>query len=255
MEDIENKSKKIVFIILGVIIGLVVLAVSLVFILTSNSDKMVCKSSKGNITILYNEKGITGYTAYNVTYNLEEQQKYAKEIGINKYLKEFNEFFTNNTDGSCTIDGKSVLEEEKIDTKVVGSSEYGYITIPSNFSKFVDVDGNDSLQFSYLNQVIVTLNVREGTNAKGYATSFMTYMQNSNEVDNVTIATVKIGKNKEYEAYQVYMYYPSDDIYLITYWFSAEDGKTHYISLEGKKEVDGVKLTDYLYIPESFSLK
>ena len=46
----------------------------------------------------------------------------------------------------------------------------------------------------------------------------------------------------------------NDDVYLITYWFSAEDGKTHYISIEGKKEINGVKLTDYMYIPESFSL-
>lgn len=50
-------------------------------------------------------------------------------------------------------------------------------------------------------------------------------MQNNSDVTGVTGATVTIGKNKEYTSYQVYMYYPSDSIYLITYWFESEDGK------------------------------
>jgi hypothetical protein len=50
------------------------------------------------------------------------------------------------------------------------------------------------------------------------------------------------------------MYYPSDATYLVTYWFEAEDGKIHYIALEGPDSVSGESITDYLYIPESFSL-
>ena len=79
--------------------------------------------------------------------------------------------------------------------------------------------------------------------------------QNSSDVTGVTGATVTIGKNKKYTAYQVYMYYPSYSTYLVTYWFEAEDGKVHYIALEGPQELSGVKITDYLYIPESFSLE
>ena len=51
------------------------------------------------------------------------------------------------------------------------------------------------------------------------------------------------------------MYYPSLSTYLVTYWFEAEDGKVHYIALEGPEELSSVKITEYLYIPESFRLK
>ena len=106
------------------------------------------------------------------------------------------------------------------------------------------------------NVYIVSLNYFEDSRytAKEYASNYMYNKKNSSDVTGVTGATVQIGKNKEYTAYQVYMYYPSDGTYLVTYWFEAEDGKVHYIALEGPEELSGVKITDYLYIPESFSL-
>ena len=50
------------------------------------------------------------------------------------------------------------------------------------------------------------------------------------------------------------MYYPQDGTYLVTYWFETEDGVIRYLSLEGPMEVSGTKITDYLHIPESFTL-
>ena len=79
--------------------------------------------------------------------------------------------------------------------------------------------------------------------------------QNSSEVTDVVGTTVTIGEDKEYTAYQVSMYYPSDSTYLLTYWFETDDGKVRYIALEGPKELDDIKLEDYLFIPESFSLE
>ena len=80
-------------------------------------------------------------------------------------------------------------------------------------------------------------------------------MKQSEEVTGVTGSTIKIGKNKEYTAYQVYMLYQKEGVYLATYWFETEDGVVRYIALEGPAELNGVKLTDYLHIAESFSLK
>ena len=34
-------------------------------------------------------------------YNLKEQNIYAKEVGMDKYLEEFSQWFKDNTDGKC----------------------------------------------------------------------------------------------------------------------------------------------------------
>ena len=267
----KSSAPKVIAIVGGIFGGLLVLGLVIFFFVSANSDKLICKSKEGNITIMYNKDGLTGYTTVGMSYDYDEQKEYAKKIGVDAYTKEFSQWFATHTSGTCTINGKKVEQSSannknndntnsntttNNDTKVVGDDNYGYISIPSNWNKFYDVDGNNSLQYSYANVYIVSLNVLEGTSsAKDYASNYMYNKQNSSDVTGVTGATVTIGKNKEYTAYQVYMYYPSDSTYLVTYWFEAEDGKIHYIALEGPQELDGVKITDYLYIPESFSLK
>jgi hypothetical protein len=266
-EDNKNGKRRIIpkslTIIGGIAVGIIVLFIVIFLTFSAISNKMICTSNEGNIKIMYNKNGLTGYKASGMTYQFDEQKEYAKQIGIDEYLKEFNTWFTTNTSGSCTINGKKVEQNSEPDdrninndTKVVGDEKYGYITIPSNWTKFYDTDGDDSLQYSYANAYIVTLDILDGQNsAKTYASNYMYNKQNSSEVTGVSGATITIGKNKEYTAYQVYMYYPSDSTYLVTYWFEAEDGKVHYIALEGPQELNGVKMTDYLYIAESFSLK
>ena len=259
----KNKLMKILAIIGGVVVGFIVLFIVIFSITSASSEKLVCKSDEGNITIMYNEKGITGYTATGMSYDLDAQKEVATEIGMDAYITEFNSWFKSNTSGYCTINWEKVSEENIVEedsnnenTTVVGDNKYGYITIPKNWARFYDVDGNTSLQYSYANVYIVSLNYFEDTQytAKEYASNYMYNKQNSSDVTGVTGATVQIGKNKEYTAYQVYMYYPSDGTYLVTYWFEAEDGKVHYIALEGPEELSGVSITDYLYIAESFSL-
>lgn len=261
----KNKLIKILAIIGGVVVGFIVLFVVIFSITSSSSEKLVCKSDEGNITIMYNEKGITGYTAVGMSYDLDAQKEVVKEIGMDAYITKFDDWFKSNTSGYCTINGERVSKEEIKDNNennnsdtitLVGDDKYGYITIPKNWARFYDVDGNTSLQYSYANVYIVSLNYFEDSQytAKELASNYMYNKQNSSDVTGVTGATVQIGKNKEYTAYQVYMYYPSDGTYLVTYWFEAEDGKVHYIALEGPEELSGVSITDYLYIPESFSL-
>ena len=57
---------------------------------------------------MYNNSGITGYTASGIIYDLETQKEYAKTIGTDNYISEFNNWFTTNTSGTCTVDGKEV---------------------------------------------------------------------------------------------------------------------------------------------------
>lgn len=94
--------KKTLMIIGGIVVGLVVLGVIIFFVISVSSKKLVCKSDKGNITIMYNDKTLTGYTAKGISYDLDTQKSYAEKIGIEAYLEEFSTLFSNNTTGSCT---------------------------------------------------------------------------------------------------------------------------------------------------------
>ena len=51
---------------------------------------------------MYNDKEIVGYSASNITYDLDQQQDYAKEVGIDSYMDEFSTWFESNTSGTCT---------------------------------------------------------------------------------------------------------------------------------------------------------
>lgn len=273
----SNKKMTPIIIILliagAVSICLIIFLVMTVFrIISDSSNKLICTSPEGNITIMYNEDEIVGYTASKMTYDLDEQKEYAKQVGVEAYLDEFNEWFENNTSGICKRNGaqdsSSTHDNEKDPTLnttasdgeglVIGDKKYGYLNVPNNWVPFKDVSDTTALQYTYASVYIVTMDyIRDNPNkntAKEYAQSFMYKKKNDSTVSGVTGSTVKIGKNKEYDAYQVYMYYPSDGTYLVTYWFESEDGIIRYLALEGPAELSGTKITDYLYIPESFSL-
>lgn len=82
--------------------GVVILGIIAVIVTTLKSNKMVCKSDEGDITIMYTSKGITGYAANGISYDLDGQQDYAEQVGIDTYLDEFATWFSNNTTGSCS---------------------------------------------------------------------------------------------------------------------------------------------------------
>ena len=93
--------KKILMVIGGIVVGILVLGVVIFGVTSLTSKKLVCKSNEGNITIMYNNKTITGYTANGISYDLDNQKKYAEQIGIDAYMKEFSTWFSSNTTGSC----------------------------------------------------------------------------------------------------------------------------------------------------------
>lgn len=93
--------KKLFTIIGGIVFFAVIAGVIIFFVVSATSKKMICKSSEGNITLMYNDDTLTGYTAKGMTFDLDEQKKYAEQIGIEAYLDEFAEWFKNNTTGTC----------------------------------------------------------------------------------------------------------------------------------------------------------
>jgi len=93
--------KKILMIVGGITLGIIALVVVIFMVMSINSKKLVCKSNKGNITLMYNDKTIKGYVANGITYNLDEQKLIAEQIGVENYIEEFSSWFSNNTDGTC----------------------------------------------------------------------------------------------------------------------------------------------------------
>ncbi len=100
---VKKKSPlKIVLIALGAFAAVGVLVVCLVlFGVIGGSKKLVCTSEQGNITLMYNDNQILGYTSKGISYDLEGQKAIAKEKGIEEYLTEFETWFTTNTTGVC----------------------------------------------------------------------------------------------------------------------------------------------------------
>jgi len=105
INDLNKKGigawKKTLMIIGGIFLGIIVLVVGIIMIVSLTSKKLVCKSAEGNITIMYTDKAITGYTTRGMTYDLAQQQAYAEQIGVEEYLDEFSVWFEQNTSGSC----------------------------------------------------------------------------------------------------------------------------------------------------------
>ncbi len=102
-----NKSKKSFLIILICLGFFVIFFIAIFYIAYKNSDQLVCTSSQGNITLIYNEYTIMGYKATNFTYDLDEQQDIAEEIGVGEYLEEFKAWFQDAMDGTCVIKTKN----------------------------------------------------------------------------------------------------------------------------------------------------
>lgn len=93
--------KNVLMVIGGIVVGIILLFLVIFGFVSLTSKKLVCKSDEGNITIMYNKDNITGYTAKNITYDLEGQKNIAKQIGVTEYLDEFTKWFETNTTGTC----------------------------------------------------------------------------------------------------------------------------------------------------------
>ena len=93
--------KKGLMIFGGIALGVIVLIVAIFLLVSATSDKLICKSEEGNITIMYNDTTITGYTANGITYDFEGQKALAEDMGTETYMEEFMVWFSSNTTGSC----------------------------------------------------------------------------------------------------------------------------------------------------------
>ena len=93
--------KKVLMIIGGIVVGITLLLLIIFGVVSYTSKKLKCTSNEANITLMYNDKTITGYTAKNISYDLDNQKIVAEQLGIEEYLDQFEEWFRTNTTGSC----------------------------------------------------------------------------------------------------------------------------------------------------------
>lgn len=103
---IKSIPVKILTIIGAVVVGFIILGTVIFSVVSTNSNKLICKSSEGNITIMYNNSTITGYTATQISYNMDQQKTVASRIGIDNYISQFTAWFEQNTTGTCSVKEK-----------------------------------------------------------------------------------------------------------------------------------------------------
>ena len=137
-------------------------------------------------------------------------------------------------------------DKEDEDTMYVGDSYFGYVKVPKSWHKFVDVDGNTTFQYTDIGDTgyIITLNTYE-ENIDKYTAAKNIKEHIESEGNEASYRYTKIAK---YWGYVVEAKY-TDGTYLNAYLFKADDGKLHYVSIEGPD-----KYNDNFKIPDTFSL-
>lgn len=137
-------------------------------------------------------------------------------------------------------------ESEDENTMVIGNDHYGYVKVPSNWHEFKDVDGNSTYQYSDIGDLgyIITLETYDqDISPLTAATNVMNHIKEEGEE-----ATYRYTKISKYYGYVVEAKY-SDGTYLDAYLFKADDGKLHYVAIEGPD-----KNNDNFEIPQTFSM-
>ncbi len=122
--------------------------------------------------------------------------------------------------------------QELGDTKPMGSVECGYVDVPVDWIEFTEIGGIDGADASYQMcspdvKTIITMCTYSSVDSYTAACNVYESLAAEGDSLNLVSATATIGG---YDAYQVYAEY--SDLYLVTYYFTAEDGLTHYVAVE-----------------------
>lgn len=240
----------VIYIIFAIVLSIIAGIIVAIVMVAAGSLESTSKTSDYSYTSSYNPY----YDSY---YNSNYDSKNTKSNTIGTSTSNTtnttnanttNTNITNTNTISNTTSTNTTSTNTSSNTQRVGNDEFGYVTVPNNWYRFYDPDALSTFQYSYASIYIVTLYAKNKSelSAKDYATNSM-YNMKQEGAENVTGATVSLGK---YTAYQVYGYYRSENIWLVSWHFEAEDGKVHYISMEGPDAS-----SEYFKIPETFSLK
>ena len=171
---------------------------------------------------------------------------------VKKSKKSSSKKTSSKVESKSSDDTKSTVE-----TKRVGSADYGYIDIPSNWIKFTDLDGGDSVQFTDGSAYnIVTMNgytrekahVQDGEtfNAELIAQRLAYSWNDNKDVEKMWGAKSTVSGN---EAFQLNVIMKSGQ--LVVSWVFQKDDKVYLISFEGDRKTLASVIS---YIEETWSL-
>ena len=147
---------------------------------------------------------------------------------------------------------KEISDSDKVDvkTKRIGSADYGYVNIPSDWVKYTNEEGGDNIQYSDKsvdNAIILNATTRERARVteeedfnEVMAQRFENDLNEINKVVKSWRSTSKVGGNV---ATQLNMILQSGRH--VTCWFFQIDGKMHYIACLGDEKTLA-QLTSYV---------
>lgn len=207
----------------GVVVAICLIAVVLVFGLIGFGIKTLVGGLIGKVVDLAAD------TTEKVEQTVDDIEK--KTEDIEKKADEVLDPVENKSDKALAKEEKA--KEYKKNGKRVGSKDYGFVTVPKDWVKFQDVDGNSTLQYSTADASwIATLFAIDASQADAltYASAIYSSLEEEG-VENLNASKIAIN---DYPAYQVYCYYPDEDIWLFCWLIDGkENDKTYYIAVEG----------------------
>ena len=144
----------------------------------------------------------------------------------------------------------SYNDKEDVKTKRIGSVDYGYVNIPSDWVKYTNEEGGDNIQYSDKsvdNAIILNATTRERAGVaeeedfnEVMAQRFENDLNEINKVVKSWRSTSKVGGNV---AIQLNMILKSGRY--VTCWFFQIDGKLYYIACLGDEKTLA-QLTSYV---------
>ena len=153
------------------------------------------------------------------------------------------EFFSSSSSSSTSSSGFAPISGE---TQTVGNSDIGYLDIPADFLKFVDVVPNTDLQYSDKSATtIFTMNTTytAGDNPTDVELAAQLIAKNIQDEGAEGVTGARVTVAGKYDAIQVYGYWSGDDTFLVIDLFEA-DGKIIYLSVEFPSE--NIDIVSYL---------
>lgn len=142
-------------------------------------------------------------------------------------------------------DGNTITDESgefvyKGELKQGGSKEDGYIKIPASYVNFQEEEVEGLTQYcDPTGTNIITLDFYEGINYEDAANNMVYYMQEDENVEGLSGATVMING---YNAKQIYCHYIDDDKFLVI-WMIEDPSNTancYYLAIEFANELSDV---------------
>ena len=140
------------------------------------------------------------------------------------FYKAYKESKKSNDDGIPTMIGNMAAQR-------VGSAEYGFVSIPTTWTKFSSPEGGKSLQYSDGTGWIVTIfaTSMQETTPVAYSEAIVNNM-NQMGAENVKVEQTTLN---DFSGYKVSGYYKNVNVYITAWIVDGKDSKSHYISLEG----------------------